>query len=237
MKHLSLLTALLLSSSMVYAGWITKGTDYKGDCLEMMCDCVEDSETRDGYCCPDGTAFANTGNPHPTYTPCKCPENLSWDSVSSKCVECLTDHQKDEGACPTPQKPLCINNVCQPCPKETAAWDEDKKICSLPPETQTCNLSGNVKRDGQVVRNCEFKSYPNITYSVSVSGSANLGALFVNEVCILGWKKGRCGFRSSNQSFSGVAQAGKTSASSVPVLVYSNDGGSYNITVTLTLDK
>ena len=44
MKYLSLLTTLLLTSSIVYAGWITKGTDYKGDCLEIMCDCVEDND-------------------------------------------------------------------------------------------------------------------------------------------------------------------------------------------------
>ena len=43
MKHLSLLSALLISSSLVYAGWITKGLEYKGDCLEMICEfgCVE----------------------------------------------------------------------------------------------------------------------------------------------------------------------------------------------------
>ena len=132
MKNLSLLTALMLTSSMVYAGWITKGFEYKGDCLEMMCDCVEDSETRDGYCCPEGTAFANTGNPHPTYTPCKCPENQSWDSTLSQCVECLTDYQKGEGACPTDQKPLCINNTCQPCPSETPYFSNGECLKCLP---------------------------------------------------------------------------------------------------------
>ena len=50
MKHLSLLTTLLLTSSMVYAGW-TRYLDGgeqtpKGDCLEMICEygCVEDDK-------------------------------------------------------------------------------------------------------------------------------------------------------------------------------------------------
>ena len=113
LKHLSLLTTLLLTSSMVYAGWITKGTDYKGDCLEMMCDCVEDSETRDGYCCPNGTAFANTGNPHPTYTPCKCPEDQEWDDATSKCIEikCPEGWYKDKGLC-CPYGQVNYQGVC-----------------------------------------------------------------------------------------------------------------------------
>ena len=142
MKHLSLLTTLLLTSSMVYAGWISKGFEYKGDCLEMMCDCVEDSETRDGYCCPNGTTFTNTGNSHPIYTPCKCPKNLSWDSTLSQCVECLTDYQKGEGACPTKQKPLCINNTCQACPSDKIYWHPDKKICA------SCLANYGIKTEG-----------------------------------------------------------------------------------------
>jgi hypothetical protein len=62
-------------------------------------------------------------------------------------VECLTDHQKGEGACPTPQKPLCINNVCQACPKETPVWDTGAGLCvgcltntDCSGET-TCNIS------------------------------------------------------------------------------------------------
>lgn len=63
MKKISLLSTLLLTSSMLYAGW----TRYEFDsttgvytsvpeysCLEMMCehDCVENSETGEGECCP-----------------------------------------------------------------------------------------------------------------------------------------------------------------------------------------
>ena len=118
MKHLSLLTTLLLTSSMVHAGWITTGIDYKGDCLEMMCDCVEDSETRDGYCCPDGTAFANTGNSHPTYTPCKCPENQTWDLTTNSCISSkvctilysnknkINDERYKSGECCAPEQTL-----------------------------------------------------------------------------------------------------------------------------------
>ena len=96
MKHLSLLTVLMFSSSMVYAGWITKGFEYKGDCLEMMCDCVEDSETRDGYCCPNGTSFNGKGDAHIEYTPCKCLEaNTYYNTTTQKCLA----------------KPIC--NLCQ----------------------------------------------------------------------------------------------------------------------------
>ena len=120
MKHLSLLTTLLLTSSMVYAGWISKGFEYKGDCLEMMCDCVED-DNGNGYCCPDGTAFVNTGNSHPSYTPCKCPKNLSWDSTLSQCVECLTDKDcKSNKICGADKK--CM------CPDNKSIWDGAKCV-------------------------------------------------------------------------------------------------------------
>ena len=123
MKKTPLLFSLLLSSSLVYAGWTTKGTDYKGDCLEMICEhgCVEDSEG-EGNCCPNGTAFTNTGDSHPTYTPCKCPENQSWDTTLSQCVECLTDANCDEGV-------SCniLTKVC--CPAETPKWDSVQQKC------------------------------------------------------------------------------------------------------------
>ena len=62
MKNLSLLTALMLSSSMVYAGWTRYEFDpatgvYKTapkySCLEMICehDCVENDDGQ-GECCP-----------------------------------------------------------------------------------------------------------------------------------------------------------------------------------------
>ena len=83
MKHLSLLTALMLSSSMVYAGWLTE--DYKGDCLEMMCDCVEKDGI--GYCCPSGTSFNGKGDAHIEYTPCKClGANTYYNTTSQKCL-------------------------------------------------------------------------------------------------------------------------------------------------------
>ena len=63
MKKISLLSTLLLTSSMLYAGWskyeidsttgvYTSVPEYS--CLEMMCehDCVENSETGEGECCP-----------------------------------------------------------------------------------------------------------------------------------------------------------------------------------------
>ena len=189
MKHLSLLTTLLLTSSMVYAGWITKGTDYKGDCLEMMCDCVED-DNGNGYCCPEGTSFTNTGNPHPTYTPCKCPENLSWDSVSSKCVECLTDHQKGEGACPTPQKPLCINNVCQTCPKETPVWDTKTIQCVDKCFSKSDCPSGHYCSNGECLACPQRVEIP--TYQGCKSTSDN-------RLCVIGTRIGSTSYKKNKQ--------------------------------------
>ncbi|MBE6446264.1 MAG: VWA domain-containing protein [Alphaproteobacteria bacterium] len=89
MKHLSLLTALMLSSSMVNAqnceGWqsAANGRNFKGDCYEMMCDCVEKDGV--GYCCPVGTSTENTGANHPDLCPCKCPENQTWDTTTNAC--------------------------------------------------------------------------------------------------------------------------------------------------------
>ena len=133
MKYLSLLTTLLLSSSMVYAGWVayhynpeTKGYTSAPtfSCLEMWCEsgCVENADTGEGYCCPSGTNTANLGGAHPQYSFCKCPENLSWDSTLSQCVECLTDTNCDEGV-------SCniLTKIC--CPAETPKWDSVQQKC------------------------------------------------------------------------------------------------------------
>ncbi len=58
MKRLSLLTALMLTSSMVYAKWVYYPANIempKFSCLEMICDygCVENTETGEGKCCPE----------------------------------------------------------------------------------------------------------------------------------------------------------------------------------------
>ncbi len=65
MKHLSLLSALMLTSSLVCAGWTRYldggGTIPKGDCLEMFCEygCMED-DSGNGQCCPsDGSKGSN----------------------------------------------------------------------------------------------------------------------------------------------------------------------------------
>ena len=104
----------------------------------------------------------------------ECPENQSWDSTLSKCVECLTDYQKGEGACTSEQKPLCINNTCQPCPNETPVWDTGAGQCVVcltntdcSGET-TCNISTKTccpteapiwdSKTGQCVDKCFTKS-------------------------------------------------------------------------------
>lgn len=122
MKHLSLMTALMLSSSMVYAqnceGWqsAANGRNFKGDCYEMMCDCVEKDGV--GYCCPAGTSTENTGASHPDLCPCKCPENQTWDLTTNSCISskvCTTlyknknkinDERDKAGECCEPEQQL-----------------------------------------------------------------------------------------------------------------------------------
>jgi hypothetical protein len=58
MKHLSLLSVLLISSSIVYADWTYYPPDIKtpkASCLEMICEygCVENNKTGEGRCCPE----------------------------------------------------------------------------------------------------------------------------------------------------------------------------------------
>ncbi len=119
MKKIILLFFFFVLSFGVFAQtdiWISDPSNYKGDCWEMMCDCVEDDEGN-GYCCPDGTAFANAGNSHPTYTPCKCPiDKPIWNLEKSKCesITCQEDSEC-EGKCGVDCEGSCIcgeNGIC-----------------------------------------------------------------------------------------------------------------------------
>lgn len=99
MKHLSLLTILLLTSSMVHADWIRH--DYnpetgvytsipKYSCLEMICEggCSENTETGEGICCPEPSMESCVSEQFDEYNCplCKvvlpCPENAS-ETISS----------------------------------------------------------------------------------------------------------------------------------------------------------
>ncbi len=133
MKHLSLLTALMLSSSMVYAEWITE--DYKGDCLEMMCDCVEKDGI--GYCCPSGTSFNGKGDAHIEYTPCKClGANTYYNTTSQKCLSKPTCNPCQKlnvatGTCvaDTGKNNQQVQDACHMCQNgEVVLKDENKKI-------------------------------------------------------------------------------------------------------------
>ncbi|MBE6446695.1 MAG: hypothetical protein E7021_04770, partial [Alphaproteobacteria bacterium] len=133
MKHLSLLTALMLSSSMVYAGWLTEG--YKGDCLEMMCDCVEKDGI--GYCCPSGTSFNGKGDAHIEYTPCKClGANTYYNTTSQKCLSKPTCNPCQKlnvatGTCvaDTSKNNQQVQDICHMCQNgKVVLKDENKKI-------------------------------------------------------------------------------------------------------------
>ncbi len=138
---------------MAYAGWITKGLEYKGDCLEMMCDCVEDDEGK-GYCCPDGTAFNGKGDAHIEYTPCKClGSNTYYNRNEEKCLE----------------KP-----TCNPCQK----FDTDKGQCvaDTSKNNQTvgacgkCN-NGSVVVDTTKVTPCKTCNTTNWTLTNKTNGT------------------------------------------------------------------
>ncbi|MBE6446387.1 MAG: hypothetical protein E7021_03195 [Alphaproteobacteria bacterium] len=155
MKHLSLLTALMLSSSMVYAGWLTE--DYKGDCLEMMCDCVEKDGI--GYCCPSGTSFNGKGDAHIEYTPCKClGANTYYNTTSQKCLSKPTCNpcQKLNVATGTCVADTSKNNqavgACGKCNNGSVITDTTKEtVC------KTCNTTNWTlmnKANGQAVGTC-----------------------------------------------------------------------------------
>ena len=149
MKKLSLLTALLLSSSMVCAEWTaysynaeqkTYNSIPTSSCLEMICEhgCVEDSNTGNAYCCPTGTNPLNIGGEHPDYPLCKCPENQVWNGsaceIHSICstgtVEYL-NHQNTKACCDTTTHTLSVisgdTKAC--CPIDKPYWDEDSQSC------------------------------------------------------------------------------------------------------------
>ena len=96
MKNLSLLTALMFSSSVVYAAgdWtyhkFNSNTEAytpapKYSCLEMWCenDCVENTKTGEGECCPEPVEGENclTGQYNEkgclTHKPKQCPQGES----------------------------------------------------------------------------------------------------------------------------------------------------------------
>ena len=148
MKHLSLLTVLMLSSSMVYAGWVAY--DYnpetstytsvpQSSCLEMWCEpgCVEDATTAtgDAHCCPSGTNTANIGGEHPQYPLCKCPENQTWDTVTNSCIQaCVTDADCEGELVCNP------NKICG-CPTGTTEYlnYQNAKAC--------CNTTTHILSD------------------------------------------------------------------------------------------
>lgn len=155
MKHLSLLTTLLLTSSMVYAGW-TRYLDGgeqtpKGDCLEMICEygCVEDDKGN-GECCPTPTLencltaqFDEKGCPL-----CKCKEGYEYwnDTCRVKCDSdsglkrdengnCICDNSKSCCLCPKDYY-ATSTGVCSKCPQfDTSGWEKYCKTeCKFTPD-------------------------------------------------------------------------------------------------------
>ena len=151
MKHLSLLTALMLSSSMVYAGWTRYEFDpatgvYKTapkySCLEMICehDCVENDDGQ-GECCPESVEGENcvkdtTDDKNCVLKKKTCASNQYCNKDSEKCELILTcpDCQKLDVATSTCVPDTAMNNqqvqdVCHMCQNgKVVLKDENKKI-------------------------------------------------------------------------------------------------------------
>jgi hypothetical protein len=161
MKKISLLSTLLLTSSMLYAGWIryefdsttgvyTSVPEYS--CLEMMCehDCVENTETGEGECCPalvEGrNCVSDTRNEKGCILSLKktCPPNQYCNKSTQTCQlipscnpcqkfdkgkgQCVTDTSKNNqavGACGKCNNGSVITdttkvNPCKTC--NTSNW-------------------------------------------------------------------------------------------------------------------
>ena len=194
MKHLSLLTALMLSSSMVYAGWITE--DYKGDCLEMMCDCVEKDGI--GYCCPSGTSFNGKGDAHIEYTPCKClGANTYYNTTSQKCLSKPTCNPCQKlnvatGTCvaDTGKNNQQVQDACHMCQNGEVVLKDENNV--LVCEQQCCS-SNQYCTDGQCVdcivlsqdiqKCCDPNRLVTQTKNVLFSGSYTYGNKKVNLGC------------------------------------------------------
>jgi hypothetical protein len=152
MKNLSLLTTLLLTSSMVYAGWVAHNYNAQtsvytsvptSSCLEMWCErgCVEDSASGDAHCCPLGTNTTYSGGEHPQYHLCYCPENQEWDTATNGCkvletcpvgTSQYTNYLGEKSCCNTTTHTLSDiagtpNKSC--CPNESPYWDADSQTC------------------------------------------------------------------------------------------------------------
>ncbi len=189
MKKISLLTALMLSSSMVYAGWnryefdSTKGgykTPPEYSCLEMFCehDCVENTETGEGECCPapvEGTScVSDTKNEKGCILSLKktCPSNQYCNKNTEKCEHVPScpdcqDFDRDLGKCVSVNGTFdacynCVNGEKQlKDPTKRFVYNDicveclkdtdcyDNKICNL--QSKTC-LSESQKCLGKIER-------------------------------------------------------------------------------------
>ena len=184
MKHLSLLSVLLISSSMVYAEWITKGTDYKGDCLEMICEhgCVENSDTLKGRCCPQPVEGTNCVSDTVDEYNCKrkkkiCVTGQYCNTTSKTCQPIPTcpvcqkfDMNKGQCVADTSKNNQAVSS-CGKCNNGSVITDATKetvcKTCNTSNWTLTNKANGtqvqdvcHMCKDGNIVLKDEEKNIP-----------------------------------------------------------------------------
>ena len=158
MKNLSLLTALMFSSSVVYAAgdWtyhkFNSNTEAytpapKYSCLEMWCenDCVENTKTGEGECCPEPVEGENclTGQYNEkgclTHKPKQCPQGESCQPdgqcATNMCPEGRIPVQ--DACCLTRRVYLDIDGQNKCCDRDLVYLLDGTKVCQS--DEQVCN--------------------------------------------------------------------------------------------------
>lgn len=157
MKNLSLLTALMLSSSVVYAAgdWtyheFNSGTKTyapipKYSCMEMICEngCVENTKTYEGECCPEPVEGENclTGQYNEkgclTHRPKQCPEGETCQP-DGKCATNMCPEGRmpvQDACCLTRRVYLGIDGQNKCCDRDLVSLLDGTKVCQS--DEQVC---------------------------------------------------------------------------------------------------
>ena len=250
MKHLSLLTVLMFSSSMVNAGWnyYPRIDDIpKGDCLEMICDfgCAEDSQGQ-GRCCPKPENYSENeeGN---------CVEDIIEDGCLKKkkkeclpgqycntfsktcktiptCNECQKFDMQTGGFVPdTTKNNRQIQDACHVCQNGQVSLKDSSK--TIPCGTQCCSSNQLCNPSNNTCYSCPYK-VGEIVYSKKTAGSATFNPECSGryEVVAIGGGGGHSTLRNGGSTNHGSVAGGGAAGSAKGILNVSI-GDSFRVTV------
>lgn len=227
MKHLSLLTALMLTSSIVYAEW----TRYEFDsatgvytsvpeysCLEMICehDCVENSETGEGECCPKPVEGTNCVSDTENEKGCillkkKCSNNQYCNKTNQTCQAIPTcnpcqkfDINQEKCVTDTSKNNKQVQDVCHKCDKgkivlkdknKTVVFNDQCVQCIEDSDCKSGICSKNKTCDPEkFTQNCAQSNYGNdgyssCSFSVPSTYTSNYKAYITGKVYVDGWPR------------------------------------------------